>query len=226
MKDKPDRARTILLRAKRQLRRVLADYDARIAGAVSSSLAVPKPARPAPEKRAQRRRCDARIKHNEAALERARRAGPAELHKYMRRDRCRNWALPGSKRCGLHGGHSTGPTTTEGKARTIAAMKEGRARWIAELKAEGKPIPFGRKKGGRNRSPEERAQAAYEESACAKGGPRFIKRGVLARPPEPSGASSAGTLPPTRRAWNDFKPVVHFGPTKSGKSFSYFPAQK
>jgi hypothetical protein len=46
-------------------------------------------------------------------------------------------------------------------------MKEGRARWLAELKAEGKPVPFGRKKGGRNRSNEERAQAAWEQQ-CAR----------------------------------------------------------
>jgi hypothetical protein len=46
-------------------------------------------------------------------------------------------------------------------------MKEGRARWLAKLKAEGKAIPWGRKKGGRNRSPEERAQAAWEKQ-CAR----------------------------------------------------------
>jgi hypothetical protein len=42
-------------------------------------------------------------------------------------------------------------------------MKAGRARWLAKLKAEGKPIPCGRKKGGRNRSIEEREQAAWEQ---------------------------------------------------------------
>jgi hypothetical protein len=42
-------------------------------------------------------------------------------------------------------------------------MKAGRERWLAKLKAEGKPIPFGRKKGGHNRSIEERAQAAWEK---------------------------------------------------------------
>jgi len=35
-------------------------------------------------------------------------------------------------------------------------MKAGRARWLARLKSEGKPIPFGRKKGGHNRPIEER----------------------------------------------------------------------
>lgn len=42
-------------------------------------------------------------------------------------------------------------------------MKAGRARWLAELKAAGMPIPFGRKKGGRNLPKDERAQAAYEK---------------------------------------------------------------
>jgi hypothetical protein len=41
-------------------------------------------------------------------------------------------------------------------------MKAGRARWLAKLKAEGKPVPFDRKKGGHNRSIEDRAQAAWE----------------------------------------------------------------
>jgi hypothetical protein len=165
MKDNPD-----LQWSKQEIRRALADYDARIAAAAAapSGLAVPEPVRHAPEKRVQRRRCDARIKHNPAALERARRAGPAALHKYMRRDRCRNWALPGNNRCRLHGGHSTGPRTAEGKARTVAAMNAGRAKWLAELKAEGKPIPFGRKKGGRNRSPQEREQAAYEKQCTGE----------------------------------------------------------
>jgi hypothetical protein len=111
-----------------------------------------------------RRRCDAWNRRGPAAKDRALRAGGApRLRKLMRSLRCRNWALPGSTRCRLHGGHSTGPLTPEGKARTVAALKAGRARWLAKLKAEGKPIPFGRKKGGRNRSIEEREQAAYEK---------------------------------------------------------------
>jgi hypothetical protein len=48
-------------------------------------------------------------------------------------------------------------------SRTVEAMKTGRARWLAQLKAEGKPIPCGRKKGGHNRSIEERARAAWEK---------------------------------------------------------------
>jgi hypothetical protein len=46
-------------------------------------------------------------------------------------------------------------------ARTLAAMQAGRRRWLAKLKAEGKPIPCGRKKGGRNAPREEREHAAY-----------------------------------------------------------------
>jgi hypothetical protein len=110
-----------------------------------------------------RRRCDARNRRGPAAQARALEAGGVpRLRKLMRSTRCRNWALAGSKRCRLHGGHSTGPVTAEGKARTVEAMKSGRARWLAKLKAEGKPIPFGRKRGGRNRSIEERAQAAWD----------------------------------------------------------------
>jgi hypothetical protein len=40
-------------------------------------------------------------------------------------------------------------------------MKAGRALWLAKLKSEGKPIPFGRKKGGHNRPLEEREHDAY-----------------------------------------------------------------
>jgi hypothetical protein len=42
-------------------------------------------------------------------------------------------------------------------------MKAGRARWLAKLKSEGKPIPCGRKKGGRNLPSEEREQLACEK---------------------------------------------------------------
>jgi hypothetical protein len=156
MKDNPD-----LRRCKQQIRRALSDHDARVDAA---------PPIGAPKKHAQRRRCDAHTRHNPTALDRARQAGPAELRKYLHRHRCRNWALPGGKRCRLHGGHSTGPRTPEGKSRTVAAMNEGRARWLAERKAEGKPIPWGRKKGGRNRSPKEREQAAWEKQRAQVAG--------------------------------------------------------
>jgi hypothetical protein len=41
-------------------------------------------------------------------------------------------------------------------------MKAGRVRWLAKLRAEGKPVPCGRKKGGRNRPAEVRERAARE----------------------------------------------------------------
>ena len=56
---------------------------------------------------------------------------------------------------------STGSTTPEGLARAVAAMVDGRRRWLAQLKAEGKKAPCGRKKGGRNRPVQEREDAAY-----------------------------------------------------------------
>jgi hypothetical protein len=43
---------------------------------------------------------------------------------------------------------STGPKTPEGKARTLAAMLEGRRRRIAELALEGKKINGGHNGGG------------------------------------------------------------------------------
>ena len=152
-----------------------------------------------------RRRCDARVGRGARAKDRALMAG--EFRKLMR-SRCRNWALPGSTRCRLHGGLSTGPLTPEGLARTVAAMKAGRARWVAKLKAEGKPIPSGRKKGGRNRSIEQREQAAYEKQCArdwASAKPAVRRDGRIAR---------------TRRAGSDFTPVVRFGRTKNGRLFS------
>jgi hypothetical protein len=114
-----------------------------------------------------RRRCDARLPIRQAARDRAVRAG--ELAKYIRRNRCKNWAVRGSKRCRLHGGFSTGPKTSEGKARTVAAMVEGRRRLLEKLKAEGKPVPWGRKRGGVNRSAAERQLArASKQHARAR----------------------------------------------------------
>src|SRR5712671_810692 len=60
---------------------------------------------------------------------------------------CRRWPVKGKKRCRLHGGLSTGAKTPEGKARVLAALSEGRRRWIEQMKAEGKKFPWGRKSG-------------------------------------------------------------------------------
>jgi hypothetical protein len=114
-------------------------------------------------KRAKPQRCNARLRQKDTGLHRAAREG--RLTEYLRRSGycCRNWPVRGKKRCRFHGGLSTGPMTPDGMARTLAAMKAGRTRWLAKLKSEGKPIPCGRKKGGRNLPAEEREQAAYEK---------------------------------------------------------------
>ena len=52
-------------------------------------------------------------------------------------------------RCWVHGGASTGPRTPEGKARVVAAMVEGRRKWVERRRAEGKKFPAGRKRGER-----------------------------------------------------------------------------
>jgi 2-succinyl-5-enolpyruvyl-6-hydroxy-3-cyclohexene-1-carboxylate synthase len=49
-------------------------------------------------------------------------------------------------------------------ARTVSAMKAGRLRRLEKLKSEGKPVPCGRKKGGRNRPAAERERADREEN--------------------------------------------------------------
>jgi hypothetical protein len=66
-----------------------------------------------------RRRCDAWAKHKEARAARDWRT--AYRH-------CRRWAVPGKTRCHLHGGRSTGPRTSEGKARTLAAGQQPKPR--------------------------------------------------------------------------------------------------
>jgi hypothetical protein len=68
--------------------------------------------------------------------------------------RCKRPVCVNRKRCHLHGGLSTGPRTKEGVQRTI----EGRSRWLAKLRAEGRKLP-GRTKGSRNR-----AQLDYEQA--------------------------------------------------------------
>jgi hypothetical protein len=72
------------------------------------------------------------------ALRRRRRCGAAVKGLFKRlpdgrlRSRnlfCKAFAMPGSDRCWVHGGASTGPRTDAGKARSVAAMVEGRRRW-------------------------------------------------------------------------------------------------
>jgi hypothetical protein len=123
-----------------------------------------------------RRRCDARLPVRDIVRDRAIRAG--ELEKYLRRTRCKKWAVRGKKRCRLHGGLSTGPKTSEGKARTIAAMVEGRRRLLEKLRAEGKPVPWGRKKGSVNRSAAERqlARASKEHARAQRDLKEFLSQ--------------------------------------------------
>jgi len=71
-------------------------------------------------------------------------------------------------RCRLHGGLSTGARTPEGKARVLAALTEGRRRWIAQMKADGKKFPWARKAGYRWTTPamREREIRALQESVA------------------------------------------------------------
>jgi hypothetical protein len=49
---------------------------------------------------------------------------------------CRRPTIPGKSRCALHGGHSAGPVTPEGKARSEAAKLAGAARWREKMRAK------------------------------------------------------------------------------------------
>jgi hypothetical protein len=62
---------------------------------------------------------------------------------------CRKWPVPGKTRCRFHGGRSTGPLTNEGKARSLAAMREGRQRWLADMHAKKAAGEIARFPGGR-----------------------------------------------------------------------------
>jgi hypothetical protein len=85
-----------------------------------------------------RLRCDARVKN----LFRIGKNGV----RISRGPFCKGWAMENG-RCWLHGGASTGPRTPEGKARVVAAMVEGRRKWIERKRAKGKKFPAGRKRG-------------------------------------------------------------------------------
>ena len=69
-----------------------------------------------------------------------------------RRGFCRKWPVPGKTRCRFHGGLSTGAITEDGKARSLAAMREGWQRWLEKTRAakalgEIDRFPGGRKSG-------------------------------------------------------------------------------
>jgi hypothetical protein len=103
---------------------------------------------------------------------------PSSMEYLRSSSRCRNWAVRGKKRYRLHGRFSTGPRTAEGKARTIAAMVEGRRRLLEKLKAEGKPVPWGGKRGGVNRSAAERqlAQASKQHARAQRDLKEFLSQ--------------------------------------------------
>ena len=87
-----------------------------------------------------RQRCDARVKN----LFRIGKNGVRVSRGLF----CKGWAMENG-RCWVHGGASTGPRTPEGKARVVAAMVEGRRKWVERRRAEGKKFPAGRKRGER-----------------------------------------------------------------------------
>ena len=88
---------------------------------------------------------------------------------------CRRWPVPGRTRCKLHGGLSTGARTPEGKARVLAALIEGRQRWMEEMRRAKKAgliarFPGGRKSGDAWVTPRMR-QRQMETS-------RWVRRGM------------------------------------------------
>jgi len=96
-----------------------------------------KPAAGGPSRR---QRCDARVKN----LLKIGKNGV----RVSRRPFCKAWAMENG-RCWMHGGASTGPKSPDGKARVVAAMVEGRCKWIARRRVEGGKFPAGRKRGER-----------------------------------------------------------------------------
>jgi hypothetical protein len=109
----------------------------------------------------QPQRCDARVKN------------PVKIGKNgVRVSRgffCKAWAMPNG-RCRVHGGASTGPRTAEGKARVVAAMVEGRRKWVTRRRAEGRQFTAGRKGGDAwvTEAMRERARAEARKLGAAR----------------------------------------------------------
>ena len=106
----------------------------------------------------------------------------AKLHRRLAW--CRKFPVKGKKRCRLHGGLSTGAKTPEGNARVLAALTEGRRRWIEQMKAEGKKFPWGRKAGYRWITPamREREMRVLQERVALPGRP--TRSQLRTMPPE------------------------------------------
>ena len=102
----------------------------------------------------QRQRCGARVKN---LLK-----GHAHGVAILRDPFCKAWAMENG-RCRVHGGASTGPKSPEGKAHVVAAMVEGRRKWVARRRADGRRFTAGRKGGGAwvTEAMRERARAGY-----------------------------------------------------------------
>ena len=88
---------------------------------------------------------------------------------------CRAWAMENG-RCRVHGGASTGPRTPEGKARVVAAMVEGRRKWVERRRAEGRWFTAGRKGGNAWVTQAMRERARAEATGSGRGGSRLIDR--------------------------------------------------
>ena len=112
-------------------------------------------------RRRQRKHCDARVKNP------VKRKNGVAIYSWPR---CRAWAMPNG-RCRVHGGASTGPKSAEGKARVVAAMVEGRCKWVERRRAEGRRFSAGRQGGDAwvTEAMRERARA----EAHGLGGGRF-----------------------------------------------------
>src|SRR5262249_39706560 len=109
-----------------------------------------------------RRRCNARVRYRHKKMEEYQlgRIDKDEVMAVLRRsDRCRNWAIPGSARCRLHGGLSTGARTEEGKRR----QAEGHRRWLEKLRAEGRKPGPPKGTGGRPKGSSDLPQAKAKQ---------------------------------------------------------------
>jgi hypothetical protein len=118
--------------------------------------------------RGPRRRCDARVKNHFKLMPN----GSIRTRSPF----CQSWAMKGKTRCRMHGGASTGPRTPEGKARVVAAMVEGRRRWVERMKAEGRKFPGGRKAG------EAWVTSAMKERRQAEAAGREVERWAALSP--------------------------------------------
>jgi hypothetical protein len=117
-------------------------------------------AKPASGGPSRRRRCDARVKNLFKICKNGVRVSRGLF--------CKAWAMENG-RCRVHGGLSTGPRSPDGKARVVAAMVEGRRKWVALRRAAGKKFPAGRKRGERWAT-EPMRERARAEAHRLKGG--------------------------------------------------------